>query len=63
MIEPKSTQEPILMEKKININLPNQHKTIHSHELLQQGNEVFIMHKGAQYHLRCTRSGKLILTK
>jgi hemin uptake protein HemP len=50
-------------EKKGDTGFLNQHKTIHSHELLQHGKEVFIQHKGEQYLLRCTRNGKLILTK
>ena len=57
------TKEPIAMETTNNLNSPNRHKTINSHELLQNGKEVFILHKGDQYHLRCTRNGKLILTK
>ena len=56
-------KESIVEEKKNYIDLKKQHKTIHSHELLQQGKEVFILHKGDQYLLRCTRNGKLILTK
>ena len=59
----KLKKEPIVEEKINHIDLKNQHKTIHSHELLQQGKEVFILHRGDQYLLRCTRNGKLILTK
>ena len=59
----KLKKESIVEEKKNHIDLKNQQKTIHSHELLQQGKEVFILHKGDQYLLRCTRNGKLILTK
>tara|TARA_B110000467_G_C17880755_1_gene244695 strand:+ start:263 stop:460 length:198 start_codon:yes stop_codon:yes gene_type:complete len=61
--ESKLIKEPDVMEKKTNSDLPNQLKTIHSHDLLQHGKEIFILHKGDQYHLRCTRNGKLILTK
>ena len=59
----KLKKESIVEEKKNHIDLKNQQKTIHSHELLQQGKEVFILHRGDQYLLRCTRNGKLILTK
>ena len=59
----KLKKESIVEEKKNHIDLRYQHKTIHSHELLQEGKEVFILHKGDQYLLRCTRNGKLILTK
>ena len=59
----KLKKESIVEEKKNHMNLKYQHKTIHSHELLQEGKEVFILHKGDQYLLRCTRNGKLILTK
>ena len=61
--EAKLKKESIVEEKKNHIDLKYQHKTIQSHELLQQGKEVFILHKGDQYLLRCTRNGKLILTK
>ena len=61
--ESKLIKEPVVMEKKINPDLQNKLKSIHSHDLLQQGKEIFILHKGDQYHLRCTRNGKLILTK
>ena len=59
----KLKKESIVEEKKNHIDLKYQQKTIHSHELLQEGKEVFILHKGDQYLLRCTRNGKLILTK
>lgn len=38
-------------------------QTIHSDTLFSDGDEVFIQHQGAQYRLRRTRNGKLILTK
>ena len=38
-------------------------KSIHSDTLFSDGDEVFIQHQGAQYRLRRTRNGKLILTK
>ena len=58
-----SKKEPTVMETTKNLNSSNLCKTIHSHELLQNGKEIFILHKGHQYHLQCTRNGKLILTK
>jgi len=61
--EAKFKKKSIVEEKKNHLDLKNQQKTIHSHELLQQGKEVFIVHNGGQYLLRCTRNGKLILTK
>lgn len=59
--ESKSAQETTAMGKKTKDVF--QQKLIHSHELLQNGKEVFIQHNGEQYLLRCTRNGKLILTK
>ena len=38
-------------------------KTIHSDTLFGDGDVVFIQHEGAQYRLRRTRDGKLILSK
>ncbi|MBT3888663.1 MAG: hemin uptake protein HemP [Nitrosomonadaceae bacterium] len=63
--KPKSklTQGPSVQDKKNYLDLKNQSRTIHSHELLHQGKEIFILHNGDQYLLRCTRNGKLILTK
>ena len=59
----KSIQE-LAVKKEENINnVRNQAKTIYSHELLQEGNKVFILHNGDHYRLRCTRNRKLILTK
>jgi len=67
MTQPKPNlnliEEPIVMEKKSHADVRKKLLTINSHELLKHEKEVFIMHKGDQYHLRCTRSGKLILTK
>ena len=61
--ESELIQEPIVMEAKNNLETTTQQKTIHSHDLLQHGKEIFILHRGDQYLLRCTRNGKLILTK
>ena len=61
--ESELIQEPIVMEAKNNLETTTQQKSIHSHDLLQHGKEIFILHRGDQYLLRCTRNGKLILTK
>ena len=61
--EPESTQEPIVMEAKNHFEITVRQKVIHSHDLFQNEKEVFILHNGSQYLLRCTRNDKLILTK
>ncbi|MEM1062716.1 MAG: hemin uptake protein HemP [Planctomycetota bacterium] len=38
-------------------------RAVRSEELLQDSNEVRIMHRGDVYRLRLTRAGKLILHK
>lgn len=38
-------------------------REISSESLMANGTEVLIRHQGAHYHLRLTRSNKLILTK
>lgn len=38
-------------------------RRVDSRQLLGQGNEVIIRHKGEDYRLRHTSNGKLILTK
>jgi len=38
-------------------------RSISSESLLANSNEVLIQHRGELYHLRLTRSNKLILTK
>ena len=45
---PAKPQGPALLESKM---------------LFRQGQEVVIRHQGELYRLRCTRNGKLILTK
>lgn len=57
----KSKQESTVKENQANIG--SQQNFIHSRELLRNGKEVFILHNGEHYLLRCTRNGKLILTK
>ncbi len=43
--------------------MPDRNRSLYSDTLFSQGDEVFIQHQGAQYRLRRTRNGKLILTK
>ena len=43
--------------------MPDRNRSIYSDTLFSQGDEVFIQHQGAEYRLRRTRNGKLILTK
>jgi hemin uptake protein HemP len=38
-------------------------RRIDSNALLQREREIVIVHRGQEYHLRLTRSDKLILTK
>jgi hemin uptake protein HemP len=61
--EPESTQESIVMEAKNHFEIKVRQKVIRSHDLFQNEKEVFILHNGSQYLLRCTRNDKLILTK
>ena len=61
--ESELIQEPIVMEAKDHFEITVLQKVIHSHDLFQNGKEVFILHNGSQYLLRCTRNDKLILTK
>ena len=44
-------------------DMPDRNRSLYSDTLFSQGDEVFIQHQGAQYRLRRTRNGKLILTK
>lgn len=41
----------------------DRNRSLYSDALFSQGDEVFIQHQGAEYRLRRTRNGKLILTK
>ena len=64
MNEPKiSKLEPEIVGKSRIIDRLSRKKTVCSSELLGHSNEVLIMHNESQYLLRCTRNGKLILTK
>ena len=45
------------------LSLSHSSKSIHSEALFSDGDEVYIQHGGAQYLLRRTRDGKLILSK
>jgi hemin uptake protein HemP len=42
---------------------PDLPRAVRSDELLRGEKEVFILHHGETYRLRCTRQGKLILCK
>lgn len=55
--------EAVVEKKKAYFDLSDQSKSIYSDALFLHGDEVFIQHRGEQYRLRRTRSGKLILTK
>jgi hemin uptake protein HemP len=55
--------EAIVEKEKDHFDISDQSKLIYSDTLFSRGDEVFIQHRGEQYRLRRTRSGKLILTK
>ena len=55
--------EAIVEKERNRFDLSDQSKPIYSDALFSHGDEVFIQHRGEQYRLRRTRSGKLILTK
>jgi hemin uptake protein HemP len=63
MNKPGLAPEAIVEKKKDHFGLSDQSKPIYSDALFLHGDEVFIQHRGEQYRLRRTRSGKLILTK
>lgn len=63
MNKPGLAPEVIVEKKKGHFDLSDQSKPIYSDALFSHGDEVFIQHRGEQYRLRRTRSGKLILTK
>ena len=44
-------------------NGANGRQTVSSTDLFRGGREIVIRHAGEEYHLRITRTGKLILTK
>jgi hemin uptake protein HemP len=56
-----TVSENVIDQRKF--GMPDQSKSIYSETLFSQGDEIFIQHQGAQYRLRRTRNGKLILTK
>ena len=61
---PQLTPEAIVDKEKNHFDISDQRKPIYSEALFSHGDdEVFIQHRGEQYRLRRTRSGKLILTK
>jgi hemin uptake protein HemP len=55
--------EAIVGKEKDHFDISDQSKPIYSDALFLHGDEVVIQHRGEQYRLRRTRSGKLILTK
>ena len=59
----KSSVIPEVDVNKRGFIMLEQNKRIYSDTLFSDGDEVFIQHQGAQYRLRRTRNGKLILTK
>jgi len=63
MNKPGLAPEAIVEKEKNCFDLSDQSKPIYSDALFSHGDEVFIQHRGEQYRLRRTRSGKLILTK
>lgn len=63
MKKPQLAPEAIVDKDKNNFDLSGQTEPIYSDTLFSHGDEVFIQHRGEQYRLRRTRSGKLILTK
>jgi hemin uptake protein HemP len=56
-----TVSETVIDQRKF--GMPDQSRSIYSETLFSQGDEIFIQHQGAQYRLRRTRNGKLILTK
>ena len=61
--KPQLAPEAIVDKEKNRFDISDQSKHIYSDSLFSHGDEVFIQHRGEQYLLRRTRSGKLILTK
>jgi len=57
--EPKPTQDDSI-EKSSGPRLP---KIVPFRDLCRCGDEVWIEHAGQLYRLRCTKQGKLLLTK
>ena len=56
-----TVSETVIDQRKL--GMPDQSRSIYSETLFSQGDEIFIQHQGAEYRLRRTRNGKLILTK
>lgn len=63
MNKPILSPEATLDKDKDHFIMSDRGKPIYSDTLFSHGDEVFIQHHGAQYRLRRTRNGKLILTK
>jgi hemin uptake protein HemP len=52
---PPSNEQPLA--------LPPKKKRVTTTDLMQGAKEIIVLHRGEQYLLRITKSGKLILTK
>ena len=52
---PPSNEQPLA--------LPPEKKCVTTADLMQGAKEIIVLHRGEQYLLRITKSGKLILTK
>lgn len=59
---PHQATDPDALDPK-NAKQPDQARRIHSHELFGSATEILIHHDAADYRLRITSNGKLILTK
>ena len=59
----KSAAAPETAIDQRKFGMPDRNGSIYSDTLFSQGDEVLIQHQGAEYRLRRTRNGKLILTK
>lgn len=59
---PHQTTDPEALDLE-NAKQPDRAHRIHSHELFGGATEILIHHDAADYRLRITSNGKLILTK
>ena len=59
---PHQTKDPDALDT-TKTKQPDQARRIHSHELFGGATEILIHHDAADYRLRITSNGKLILTK
>ena len=58
-----STSEPASTDPSSDQAMPRLPKIIPFRDLCRCGDEVWIEHEGQLYRLRCTKQGKLLLTK